>query len=158
MDIFLITLSITLLLSGIIGCIVPILPGPSLSFIGLLLFHFTRWGGLSVNILIWLGVVTAIITVIDYVLPIWTTKKFGGTKRGVLGAALGLIVGLFFAPLGIIIGPFLGAFIGEMTANNNSDQAFRSAIGSFVGLLFGTVAKLTVSFVMVYYFVKTLFG
>jgi len=155
MDIFLIILAVILFILGIIGCIVPALPGPPLSFVGLLLFHFTRWGGLSINLLIWLGIATVIVTVLDYFFPIWTTKKFGGTKRGVWGATIGLLLGLFWAPIGIIMGTFLGAFIGEMTGNNNSDKALRSAIGAFLGIIFGTVAKLAVSGVIIFYFFKS---
>ena len=146
-----------LLILGILGCVIPALPGPPLNFAGIILLHFTRWGDLSSQLLIWLAVFTVIVTVLDYIFPAWITKKFGGSKSGVWGAIIGLIIGLFFAPVGIILGPFLGAFIGEMTTHNNSNRAFRSAIGSFVGFLLGTVAKLVVSVVICYYFVLELF-
>ena len=94
----------------------------------------------------------------DYVLPIWTTRKFGGSKRGVWGATIGLLVGLFFGPWGIIIGPFLGAFIGEMTANNDHNKAFRSAVGSFVGFLVGVGAKFAACGIMFFYFIKEIFS
>ena len=145
-----------LVIAGILGCIIPVIPGPPLGYAGIILLHFTRWGDLSYKLIIWLGIIVIAVTVMDYLFPAWITKKFGGTGMGVWGSVTGLVVGLFFAPLGIIIGPFLGAFIGEMIANNNSEQAFRSAVGSFVGFLMGTVAKLIVSGIIVYYFVVEL--
>ena len=158
MDYLLVVFGGLLVIVGIIGCIVPALPGPPLSFVGILLFHFTRWGDLSGKLLIWLAIFTVAVTVMDYILPIWATKKLGGTKRGVWGSTIGLFLGLFiFPPWGIIIGPFLGAFIGEMTLKNDSDKALRSAIGSFIGFLLGTGAKFAVSGVILYYFVSGLF-
>jgi len=158
MDYLLVVFGGLLVIVGIIGCIVPALPGPPLSYVGILLFHFTRWGDLSGKLLIWLAIFTVAVTVMDYILPIWATKKLGGTKRGVWGSTIGLFLGLFiFPPWGIIIGPFLGAFIGEMTLKNDSDKALRSAIGSFIGFLLGTGAKFAVSGVILYYFVSGLF-
>ncbi|MCL2793391.1 MAG: DUF456 domain-containing protein [Spirochaetaceae bacterium] len=156
MDFLLITIAGILVITGILGCIVPGIPGPPLSYAGILLLHFTRWGDLSTSLLIWLGVVTVVVTVVDYLLPIWATRKFGGSKRGVWGSVIGLIVGLFFAPVGIIVGPFLGAFIGEMTSRTNTSKALRSAAGSFIGFLLGTGAKFAVSGVILYYFVVEL--
>jgi uncharacterized protein YqgC (DUF456 family) len=157
MDFFLIIIASILVILGIIGCIIPALPGPPLSYVGIILLNITRWGDLSNKLMIWLGVVVVIVTILDYILPAWFTKKFGGTKMGIWGSVIGLIIGLFFAPLGIIIGPFLGAFFCEMINNNNSKKALQSAIGSFVGFLFGTVAKIIVTGIIIYYFVVELF-
>jgi uncharacterized protein YqgC (DUF456 family) len=105
-----------------------------------------------------LGIAAAVATVLDYIFPVWTTKRFGGSKRGVWGSTIGLVVGLFFfPPFGIIIGPFVGAFVGEVTANQNQRSALRSAFGSFVGFLLGTGLKFAVSGVTTYYFIKELF-
>ena len=158
MDFLLITIAGILVITGIIGCIVPAIPGPPLSYAGIIFLHFTRWGGLSIKLLLWLGIFTIVVTVMDYVLPIWATRKFGGSKRGVWGSIIGLIAGLPFAPWGIIIGPFLGAFIGEMTSSNDTSKALRSATGSFIGFLFGTGAKIAVSGIILYYFVVKLAG
>ena len=157
MDFVLITIAGILVLTGIVGCIVPAIPGPPLSYAGIIILHFTRWGGLTPKLLIWLGIVTIAVTIMDYILPIWATRKFGGSKRGVWGSIIGLVVGLFFAPWGIIIGPFLGAFIGEMTSNNDTSKALRSAAGSFIGFLLGTGAKFAVCGVILYYFIIELF-
>ncbi|MDX9848624.1 MAG: DUF456 domain-containing protein [Tenuifilaceae bacterium] len=158
MDYLLIGLAFPLIILGILGCILPVIPGPPLSFVGILLLHFTRWGNINFELLVWLGIAAAVATVLDYVFPIWTTKKFGGSKRGVWGSTIGLIIGLFFfPPLGIIIGPFVGAFIGEITYNQDQRTALKSAFGSFVGFLLGTGLKFAVSGVTTYYFFKELF-
>ncbi|MHC1704145.1 MAG: DUF456 domain-containing protein [Tenuifilaceae bacterium] len=154
MDYFLLVVASILIITGLIGCILPILPGPPLSFGGLLLLYFTRFGHFDSSILIWTGIFSLIVTILDLVLPVWTTKKLGGTKRGVWGATIGLIIGIFILPpIGIIAGPFFGALIGEMTSKEKSGKALQSAIGSFLGFLLGTGLKLTVSGVITYYFV-----
>ncbi|MCL2294503.1 MAG: DUF456 domain-containing protein [Spirochaetes bacterium] len=157
MDFVLITVAGIFVLAGIVGCIIPGLPGPPLSYAGIIVFHFTRWGGLSASLLIWLGVFTVAVTVMDFLLPMLVTKKFGGSKWGVWGSIIGLIAGLFFAPIGIIAGPFLGAFIGEMISNNDASKALRSALGSFMGFLLGTGAKFAVCGIIFYYFALGLF-
>jgi uncharacterized protein len=158
MDYLLIIVAGLLIVLGLLGCILPVIPGPPLSFGGLLILHFTRWGFIESNILLWLGIAAAVATVLDYILPIWATKKFGGSKRGVWGSTIGLIVGLFFfPPFGIIAGPFIGAFIGEVTARQNQSSALRSALGSFIGFLLGTGLKFAVSGLTTYYFINELF-
>jgi uncharacterized protein YqgC (DUF456 family) len=158
MDYLLIVIAAILIVLGLLGCILPVIPGPPLSFGGLLLLHFTQWGSIHSDILVWLGIAAAVATVLDYIFPVWTTKRFGGSKRGVWGSTIGLVVGLFFfPPFGIIIGPFVGAFVGEVTANQNQRSALRSAFGSFVGFLLGTGLKFAVSGVTTYYFIKELF-
>lgn len=154
MDYLLIVLGALLILLGLLGCILPILPGPPLSFVGLLLSYFTRFGGFSHSLLIWTGIAAFAVTILDFSLPVWTTKKFGGTKRGIWGATLGLVLGIFvLPPIGIIIGPFLGAFVGELTGGETQGKALRSATGSFVGFLLGTGLKFAVSGTITYYFV-----
>jgi uncharacterized protein YqgC (DUF456 family) len=110
MDYLLTVLGALLVLFGLLGCILPILPGPPLSFAGLLLSYFSRFGNFSHSLLIWTGLAALLVTVLDYLLPIWTTKKLGGTKRGIWGATLGLVLGFFILPpLGVVVGPFFGA-------------------------------------------------
>ncbi len=145
-----------LMLAGIIGCLLPFIPGPPLSFLGLLLLQLRETAPFTTQFLIVWAVIVIVITALDYLVPIYGTKRFGGTKYGLWGCTIGLIAGFWFGPVGIIAGPFLGALLGEWLGNRNSDQAFKAAIGSFVGFLVGTVLKLIASGVMTYYFIASL--
>ena len=94
--------------------------------------------------------------VLDYFIPVWGTKKFGGTKYGVWGCTIGFLAAFWMGPWGVIIGPFAGAFIGEYLANQHSQQAFKSAIGSFAGFLAGSFLKMLVCFFMLYYIIMSI--
>jgi hypothetical protein len=141
---------------GIIGCLVPVLPGPPLSFLGLILLHLSRFGQFTTPTLIILGAIVVIVTLLDYIVPIWGTKKFGGSKYGTRGATVGLVIGLFLGPLGMIIGPLIGAFVGEMIFKDDITYAIKAGFGSLLGFLTGIGLKLAASFVMTFYFVKEL--
>jgi uncharacterized protein YqgC (DUF456 family) len=145
---------IFLMILGIIGCLVPVLPGPPFSYIGLILLHLSRFGQFPSSTLIILGAVAVVVTVLDYIVPIWGTRKFGGTKYGTRGATVGLIIGFFLGPAGIIIGPFLGAVVGEMIFRDDINYALKAGFGSLLGFLAGIGLKLAASFVMTFYFVK----
>lgn len=154
MDILWVVVASGFMVAGIIGSIVPLVPGPPLSYVGLLVLQLREESPFSVKfMLIWLAVVV-IVAMLDYAVPLYGTKKFGGSKYGVWGCAVGLIAGLWFGPIGIIIGPFLGAFMGELLANNQSEKALWAAVGSFVGFAFSTLLKLVTCLVMAWYFVK----
>lgn len=157
MDILLICLGLIAISVGIIGSVLPALPGPPLSYVGILLLHFTDAVQFSTLFLVAWAVIIIIVVIMDYYVPIWGTKKFGGGRKGAWGSALGVVVGMFIAPpWGIIIGPFVGAMLGEMMDNKNSKQAFRAALGSFIGFLAGTLAKIAVSAILAIYFIKEL--
>ena len=157
MDTFLIVIAIILLLAGIAGCIAPFLPGPPLAYGSLLLMQLTTRKPFSEEFLVIWAIVTLAVVLADYYIPIWGTKKFGGTKAGVWGATIGLVAGIFFfPPFGIIVGPFLGALVGELINNQDSNKAFRSAFGSFIGFVAGTLMKLGVTLVMGFYFFRAL--
>lgn len=143
---------------GLIGCLLPVLPGPPLSYIGLLFLQLLEVPPFSLKfMLIWLAI-TVVVVVLDYAVPAYGTKRYGGSKWGVWGSILGLIVGIFvFPPVGIIVGPIVGALAGEFYSGKNSKQAMRAAFGSFVGFLLGTFLKLVASSFMTYYFVRALF-
>ena len=151
-----IILGISLVLVGIAGSVLPLLPGPPLAFIGLLLQQLRPEPPFTTKfILIWAGIVL-ITAVLDYLIPIWGTKRFGGTKYGVWGCTLGFLAAFWLGPLGIIIGPFAGAFIGEMMAGQDSRRSFRAAMGSFVGFLLGSFLKLVVCFMFLYYVIASI--
>jgi len=154
MDTILIILGLIFTIVGLVGCLLPVIPGPPLSFIALLLVHFTKGAQLSSNLLFILAILTIVVTVLDYVIPAWGTRKFGGTKYGTWGATIGLIIGFFLGPLGIIIGPFAGAVLGEMMGGSSGNRAFRAGLGSFFGFLMGVGLKLIVSAVMTFYYFK----
>jgi len=157
MDYILIGLGVIFIISGILGCVLPIIPGPPLSYLGLLLLHFTERYQFTPHFLIIWAIITTVVYALDYIIPAWGTKKFGGSKRGIWGSIIGLIVGmLFFPPFGIIIGPFAGAVIGELTSGKDSGLALKSGFGSFMGFLLGTLLKLITSGMMTWYFFKEL--
>jgi len=155
MDIFLIITGSLLMILGIAGSILPVLPGPPLSYLGLILIHLTDNINFSSKFLVSWGIITIVVSVLDYVIPAWGTKFFGGSKYGIWGSMAGLLAGLFFPPVGVILGPFLGAVAGEMIAGNK-DHALKAGFGSFIGFLAGTMVKLLVSLIMVYYFITAL--
>jgi uncharacterized protein len=145
-----------LMVVGLLGCFLPIIPGPPLSYFGLMVLQFKEQSPFSTNFLIVWAIVVVAVTALDYVVPAYGTKKFGGTKYGIWGCTIGLILGFWLGPIGIILGPFLGALIGELIGGKDSNQAFKAAFGSFVGFLVGTLLKLIVCGVMCWYFVKAL--
>jgi uncharacterized protein len=157
MDTLWIILGIVLMLAAIAGCILPFLPGPPLAVGALLIQQLREVAPFSTQFLIWWAIIAAVVTLLDYVIPVYGTKRFGGTKYGVWGSTIGLVAGLFIPPLGLIIGPFVGAFIGEMLASSNSRVALRAALGSFIGFLLGTLLKLVVCVVMGWYLVVSFF-
>ena len=161
MDIALAVLGTVLVLLGFIGSILPVIPGPPISWVGLLLLKWTDYitdhGDAYGNALWILLFFVILVTILDYVVPIMGTKKFGGSKRGVWGATIGVVVGLFFGPPGIIIGPFLGAYIGEITTGKKERDALRAAWGSFVGFLLGVGMKLMVCGAILFFFIRFLF-
>lgn len=158
MDILLAVLAGICILLGIIGCIAPVLPGTPLSYIGLLLMHWSKYADYSWTVLIVLGILTLLVSLMDYFLPIWMTKKMGGSKYGTWGATLGLLIGFFFGLPGIILGPFLGALAGELIGGVESKRALKSAFGSFVGFLLGTGSKLIVCGIIAFYYVSAFFS
>lgn len=141
---------------AIAGCFLPLLPGPPLAYLSLLALHFTQAVQFSTNFLLLWAVVVIIVTVLDHFIPIWGTKKFGGTKAGMWGAGIGLVLGaVFIPPLGIIGGTLLGALIGELAVNpNDLNKALQSALGALIGFVLGIALKLSVTLVMAFYLVK----
>jgi uncharacterized protein len=153
-DYILLISGIILMILGIIGCLVPVLPGPPFSFLGLLLLHFSRFGEFQKATLIAFGIIAVVVTIFDYIIPVWGTRKFGGSKYGTRGALIGLIIGFFLGPAGIIVGPMVGAFVGEMIFKDDIRYASRAGFGSLLGFLAGIGLKLAASLIMAFYFFK----
>lgn len=155
MDWLWISLGIILCLIGFAGSILPLLPGPPVAYVGLLIQQLRDPDPFSSKFLwIWAGIVVVSL-ILDYLIPIWGTKKFGGTKYGVWGCTLGFLLAFWMGPLGVIIGPFIGAFFGEMLAGQTAHRSFRAAMGSFVGFLFGSFLKILICLLMMYYIIKS---
>lgn len=142
MEIFLLVLAFVLMLIGIIGCIVPGLPGTPIAYAGLWVAQATERVDFSWKFLLIWGIVVIVVSALDYIVPAWGTKQFGGTKWGAWGSTIGVFVGLFFGAIGVIIGPLVGAIIGELFAGKQLEQAIKAGWGSFIGILFGTIIKL----------------
>ncbi len=148
MDILLLFLGFILMMVGILGSFLPVLPGTPISWVGLFLLHLTKavpddWVFLGIT----LGVAILVFT-LDYVIPVWGTKKFGGCRWGMIGTTLGLLIALFFPILGffgIIIWPFIGALVGELINKADQKTALKAAFGSFLGFLTGTFIKFMVT-------------
>jgi len=154
-DYILLILGFLLIIVGIIGSILPALPGPPLSWVGLLLVYLTSWVEINYVMVVFTAVLTLIISVLDYIIPAKGTKYFGGSKYGIWGTNIGLIVGIFFPPFGFIIGPFVGAFAGEIYYNRtDKKRALRAATGSFLGFLSSIFIKLILCFslLMIYFY------
>ncbi|MEE2700370.1 MAG: DUF456 domain-containing protein [Bacteroidota bacterium] len=147
MEFLIIIFVILLLLIGIIGCIIPVLPGPPISFLGIMVFHFFTSYKMDSDTLWLLAGIVSIITFFDYWLQVYGVRKFGGGKKAINGTILGLVLGLlFFPPFGVIIGPFFGAFLGaKMEAKEDTSRAIKIALGALVGFFGGMILKFTVS-------------
>lgn len=141
---------------GIIGCLLPVLPGPPISWAALLVLYL--WGKDEMStkfLIIWL-IITIIVTILDYVVPAYFTRVTGGSKVAARGSLAGMLIGiLFFPPWGMIIGAFLGALLAEVIFNGKEfKKSIRPALGSFVGFFCGTFLKLVASGVMMFYIIK----
>lgn len=146
MDIFLIIIALFLMILGILGSFLPILPGPITSWLGFLMLKFSTLIEISNPFLIITLIIALLIWVLDYFIPALGTKKFGGSKYGMIGTTLGLIIGIISPiPGGIIIGPFLGALIGELFNRADSETALKAAFGSFLGFITSTFLKFVVA-------------
>jgi uncharacterized protein len=143
MDTILIIIGGLLMLVGILGSVLPVLPGVPVSWLGLLLFHLSPIIPFNWTFIIITGIVALSLYILDYVIPAMGTKRFGGSKAGAWGTTIGLVVGIFAPiPFGILIGPFLGALIGELVFNKaEGKQAMKAAFGSFLGFLASTFVK-----------------
>ena len=139
---------VILLLLGLIGSVIPALPGPPLSYLGLLLSHFFI-SEMEVDFIFWLTFFVVFVTVLDYYLQIYGVKKAGGGKYAIRGSVMGMLLGIFlFPPFGILVGAFVGAYMGaKMEASKNE---VKIAFGALWGFISGTILKLCTSFYIIY--------
>jgi len=156
-DILLAVLAFLCLIVGLAGAVLP-LPGPPLSYFGLLLLHWSAFAEFSGSLLLTLGLLTLAVSVLDYLVPLWGIRKFGGSRWGVWGSVAGMMVGLFAGPWGLFAGAFLGGLAGELLAGRDTQAALRAALGSFMGFLFGVLLKTALCLVMLWYAVAGIWG
>ena len=155
MDIFLIILGFACVVIGLVGSFLPVLPGPSISWVGLALLYFTKAVPTNYWILGIALLITVVVSVLDYMIPAKGTKKFGGSSYGTWGTNIGLVIGIFAPiPFGFLIGPFIGAFIGELIYDRKDhNRALKAATGSFVGFLASSFLKFIICVMYVGLFV-----
>ena len=146
MDIFLIILGSICLLVGLAGCIVPMLPGPPVSYLALVFLHFTDKVSFTIpQLFFWLFIVV-LIQILDYFIPMFGVKRLGGTFAGIF----------LFAPWGVFIGPFVGAVVGELLGGKETKYALKAGFGAFAGFLLGTVLKVAVCGWFIFCFIRAL--
>ena len=146
MDLIILTLGFVCIIVGLLGSFLPVLPGPSISWVGLALLYFTKAVPANYWILGVALLITIIISVLDYVIPAKGTKKFGGSSYGIWGTNIGLVIGIFAPiPFGFLIGPFVGALVGELIYDyKDHNRALKAAAGSFVGFLASSFMKFVI--------------
>ncbi len=162
MNILLIILAFVCLVVGIVATFTPVPPAVPVAWAGLLL---ARLGGaaISTSVLVWAAVIGVALMVLDYVIPLLTTKRFGGSKYGVWGCTIGLllsVIGLPFGPTGLVgvfFWPFVGALIGEYIKQQELRPALRSAFGAFIGIMTGSLAKVLYGVALIVIVVVKLF-
>ena len=148
----------SLLLLGIIGCIIPVIPGLPISYVGLLVFHFFSSYSINDNVLLFMALLVIAVTIFDLWVQFYFVQKFGGAKKAVNGSIIGLILGvLFLPPFGLIIGPFLGAFLGAISEDNSDTyKAIKIALGALAGFFVGVMFKLSVSVYIIFIIFKAI--
>ena len=153
-EIFLIIIALLIAIVGIIGCIIPAVPGPPLNFISLLILELAIEDAFSTEFYIIWGVITIVVTVLDYVLPLFGAKVYKASAYGIWGSIIGMIVGtIFFPPFGMILGLLIGAIAGELIAGKEGSEAMKVGAVTFITSLLMIVVKLAVSGIMTYYFI-----
>lgn len=150
----LIITGIILNILGIIGIVVPALPGIILNYLALFLLYISRGEEvIGLSALIMFGLLTLLVALLDYILPLAGAKKLGASRTGIIFAVIGMITGMiFFPPLGIFFGLLIGAFVGELIAGKSQSQAFKAGFVTFLGILTSMVVKLMLAIVMTVYY------
>lgn len=146
-------------LTGFFGCLLPVIPGPSLSLLSLVILSYAKnWEPFSIAFLILMTGLAVLVTVLDYIVPITGAKKYGASKLGVWGSMVGMLIGIFFfPPWGIILGAFIGALVGEMISGRQGKKAMRVVWGIFIGNLISVGIKLTYAGAVLFFYIKGMF-
>ena len=158
MTILLWVIAVLLVIAGVIGVVLPALPGTVLIMAGLVL---AAWADGFSRVGVWtlavIGIIGAASYLVDLVAAAIGAKKLGASPRAMIGAGLGTILGLFFGLPGIIVGPFIGAVIGELTVNRNLANAGRAGVAAWIGFAIGTAVKVGMAFLMLAIFLGAMF-
>ncbi len=157
MDVLLVVLGFLCLVIGIAGSVLPALPGPPLSYAGMLLLHFSGVVVFSTATLVLWALIVVAVQILDFIIPAVGTKKLGGSKYGVWGCSIGLVLGLFAGPLGILVGPFAGAVIGELLKTRDLRLSMKAGAGAFLGFLAGTLIKVGMALSMIAVSIASIF-
>ena len=155
----LIILGLVLALIGLLGCVLPLIPGPPLSFLSLLILSYAKgWEPFSATFLLVMAGMTIAVTICEYMLPIGGAKRYGASKGGIWLSIAGMILGFFlFPPWGMVIGAVGGAFIGEILAGRRAKEALRASWGVVVGNLFVIGLKIALCGIMLFFYIKKMF-
>ena len=159
MTIVLIIVGLILALAALAGCVFPVIPGPALSYVALLIVAWAKdWTPFSTTFLIIMFVLVVVVSVLDYVVGILGAKKFGASKYGVIGSIVGTLAGIFFfPPFGMLAGAIVGALAGELLAGKKGSAALKAGWGVIVGNLIGAGLKLAYCAVGLLFCIKALF-
>jgi len=140
---------------GLIGCFIPLIPSPITSWFGFLILYFSSNNLISFKFLIFTLLISILFFLGDFFLPLITAKKFGSSKKGIVGTGVGLFLGFFIlGPIGIILGACIGAFIGELMSNKRNEKILGSIVGAILGVLSGIILKLVVSLVFLFIYLE----
>jgi len=159
LTVLLIILGLLLALAGVFGCIFPVIPGPPLGYLALIILSWAKdWEPFSSTFLIIMAGLTILVSISDYLIPAISAKRYGASRLSLWVSIAGMVIGLFlFPPWGMVIGAFLGAFAGELLAGRRGKSALRVSCGVFVGNMLSTGLKLALSGVMLFLYIREMF-
>lgn len=155
MEIVLAIIALLIMFIGFVGTFLPAIPGTGLIFVTALLYAFiTKFSEITVNVILILGILTAISMFLQYTASLITTKKVGASRYGLIGALIGGIVGFMTLNIiGLLLGQFLGAILGELLTKTELKQSFRIGLATFIGYILGVVAESTIAIIMILIFI-----
>jgi hypothetical protein len=155
----LIIIGLLFALGGIVGSVAPIIPGPFVSYLSLIILSYARdWGVFSANFLIFMAGAALVVTLLDYVVAAGGAKRCGASRSGIWGSVIGMFIGIFFLPpWGMFVGALAGAVIGELLTGKGGDEAMRAGWGAFLGTLLGIGLKIAFCGAVLFFYLKEVF-